>query len=209
MAGNEIVPQGQHRRLGNVTIEDAQLMFRNFAGEEGPYNAAGDRSFSIRLTPEQAEMLLKDGWNVKTRPPREEGDSEMYYIKVAVSFKNRPPTVVIVTQRWNSQTKAFEPARTSLPEDFVDLVDSLDIAKADLVLNPYRWNVRGETGIKAYLKSIYITVQQDDLELKYAQIPEVDQRGNLLEIASAPHEAFDPDEIVIEEEDIIYDEEQN
>ena len=206
MTGTAVATTGQHRRLGNVTIEDAQLMFRNFAGEEGPYNAAGDRSFSIRLTPEDAQMLLKDGWNVKTRPPREEGDDEMHYIKVAVSYKNRPPTVVIVTQRWNRQTQAFEPARTTLPEDFVELVDSLDIAKADLVLNPYRWNVRGETGIKAYLKSIYITVQQDDLELKYAQIPEVDQRGNLMEIGSAPHEAFDPDEVVIDEEDI-YEEE--
>lgn len=206
MAGNELVSQ-RPQRLGNVTIEDAQLMFRNFAGEEGPYNAKGDRSFSIRLRAEDAESLKADGWNVKTRPPREEGDDEMHYLKVAVSFKNRPPTVVIVTQRWNHETKSFEPARTTLPEDFVELVDSLDIAKADLVLNPYRWNVRGETGIKAYLKSIYITVQQDDLELKYAQIPEIDQRGNLREIGSAPHEAFDPDEIIIEEEDIDYVEE--
>lgn len=202
MAGNEIVSQ-RPQRLGNVTIEDARLMFRNFAGEEGPYNAKGDRSFAIRLTPEQAAVLSADGWNVKTRPPREEGDEEMHYMKVAVSYKNRPPNVVMVTQRFNRETQKFEPARTSLPEELVDLVDSLDIAKADLILNPYRWNVRGESGIKAYLKSLFITVQQDDLEMKYAAIPEFDPTGKPLEIAATAHQAFDPDEIIIEEEDVL------
>lgn len=198
MTSNALVPQ-QQQRLGNVTIENARLKFRNFAGDPGPYNEAGDRSFAVVLPPAVAEQMQRDGWNVKSRPPREEGDQEEYHVSVKVSYAKRPPNIVIVTMVWNPQTKDFEPRRTSLPEDLVDLVDSLDIAKADLILNPYRWNMRGNTGVKAYLKSLFITVQQDELEMKYMSIPELGPSANPLQIAA---EAFDPDEIIIPEEEI-------
>lgn len=200
---NALVPQ-QHQRLGNVTVEDARLLFRNFAGEEGPYNAKGERSFAVALDPETAAQMKAAGWNVKSRPPREEGDEELNYISVAVKYGNRPPIIVMVTMRYNRETQDFEPAKTTLPEELVELVDSLDIAKADLILNPYRWTMNGKSGVKAYLKSLYITVQQDELEVKYAAVPELDMRGRPLEIAAAAYDdgSFDPDEIVIEEEDI-------
>ena len=45
----------------------------------------------------------------------------------------------------------------------------IEIQKADLTVRPYTWTMRGsgKTGIKAYVKSLYITMLEDPLELKY------------------------------------------
>jgi hypothetical protein len=143
-----------------VTIENAQLVFKNFAGAEGQYNAAGDREFSVILDPENATLMEKAGWNVKYLKAREEGDSPTPYLPVKVSFKVRPPTVVVITSS----------ARTRLDENSIETLDWAEIEKADLIVTPYAWTVGSKTGIKAYLKSLYVTVVEDELELKYAQM---------------------------------------
>ena len=59
---------------GQLMIENAKIIFRNFAGKEGMYNAEGDRNFCVLLEDDLAEQLVKDGWNVKTLRAREEDD---------------------------------------------------------------------------------------------------------------------------------------
>jgi hypothetical protein len=141
-----------------VLIEDARLIFLNFAGKETQYNRAGSRNFCVVLPKEDAEQLALDGWNVRMLAVKEEGDEEVYYLPVEVSFKNRPPRVVMLTSR----------ARTNLDEDGVEVLDYADIEKADLIVNPYEWSANGKHGIKAYLKSLFVTIAEDALERKYA-----------------------------------------
>lgn len=143
-------------------IEDAQLVFRNFAGKEDQYTRAGDRSFSVILDPKTAETMAKDGWNVKQLRGDEEEPGD-YYIQVAVSYKNRPPKVVMMTST----------SRTMLNEENVEVLDYADIRTADLIATAYHWDVNGKTGIKAYLQSLFVTIEEDELERKYA-INEVD-----------------------------------
>jgi hypothetical protein len=139
-------------------IEDAQLIFRNFEGKEGQYNRKGDRNFSVILPMDVAQVMLADGWNVKFLAAREEGDEEAAYITVAVNFKNRPPRVVMLTSR----------ARTNLDEDTVEVLDWANIEKADLICRAYDWIVGDKSGVKAYLQSLFVTIEEDALERKYA-----------------------------------------
>lgn len=145
-------------------IEDANIIFRNFVGKEGMYNAEGDRNFAVVLPPDVAEQMLEDGWNVKFLKSRDDdaetGDA---YLSVAVSYRNRPPHVVMLTSN----------SRTNLTEDTIDALDWAEFENVDLIANAYRWEVNGKTGIKAYLKSMYVTIREDALQLKYAVDPEV------------------------------------
>lgn len=161
MVGNAVA-NGRPRDLGNITIEGARILFRNFSGKEGQYNREGDRNFALVLDNADAVQMLADGWNIKYLKPREEGDEPQAYMQVAVSYKSRPPRVVMITSR----------GRNNLDEDMVDILDWVDIAKVDVIVNPYQWAVSGKSGIKAYLKTIFITIQEDELELKYADVPD-------------------------------------
>ena len=139
-------------------VEDARLVFRNFSGKEGQYNREGDRNFSVILDPEAAQEMLADGWNVKFLASREDGEPDTPYIQVAVNFSNRPPRVVMITST----------ARTHLNEDSVAVLDWADIKVCDLIARAYDWTVNGKSGTKAYLQSMFITIEEDELERKYA-----------------------------------------
>lgn len=138
-------------------VEDARIIFRNFAGKEGPFNSEGDRNFCVILDPEVGKQMLNDGWNVKYLASREDGVEDTPYIQVRVNFKQRPPRVVMITST----------SRTSLKEDAVDTLDWADIQTADLICRGYEWSVNGKTGIKAYLQSLFVTIEEDALERKY------------------------------------------
>lgn len=139
-------------------VEDAQIIFRNFTGKEGQYNRQGDRNFAVILPEEIAVQMLEDGWNVRYLEAREEGEVPTPYIQVAVNFKNRPPRVVLLTAT----------SRTQLDEDSVEVLDWADIRTADLIARGYDWDVNGKTGTKAYLQSLFVTIEEDALEQKYA-----------------------------------------
>ena len=187
------------RRLGPVTIENARIIFRNFSGKEGQYNREGDRNFAVVLQPEDAERMEADGWNVKYLKAREEDEGPTPYIQVSVSYKSRPPKIVLISYRGNPPEKV----RTTLPEpdaefDLVSMLDFADFANVDLSLNPYQWSVNGNTGVKAYLRQLFATIQRDELEFKYDDIPEIGGAPDMLQITdgSDPGELDDEDEVV-------------
>lgn len=178
----------RRRQLQPVTIENAQLIFRNFTGREGQYNDEGVRSFGCILPEDVAEAMKEDGWNVKYLKPREEGDLPKPWLPIAVSYRNRPPRVVLIAKKHNPQTGELDQVRTAIGEDLVMMLDFADMENVDLIVNPFQWgpNAMGNTGVKAYLKSIYVTIRMDALEEKYAAIPEVEYGEEMLQIEAGP-----------------------
>lgn len=150
-----------------VLLEDYTLIFKNFEGKEGQYNRKGDRNFAVLLDVDTANRLDRDGWNVKALKAREEGDPEQPYLPVSVNFSGRPPHIVMITSR----------GRTELDEAKVEMLDWADIETVDLIINPYNWEVNGKSGKKAYLKSMFVTIREDALDLKYAHIDDVPARA--------------------------------
>lgn len=146
--------------LRNLKIEDARILFRNFAGNETRYNREGNRNFCIVIDDiDTAENLKADGWNIKPLAPRDEDEEIKYYIQATVSFKVMPPKVWMVCGG----------RKVLLTEDTISLLDSADIMNVDVILRPYFWDIgNGKTGIKAYVKTMYVTIEEDEFASKYA-----------------------------------------
>lgn len=154
------------KRLNNLLLENVRIMFRNFAGNPTKFDpVGGKRDFCVAIEDEEtAEKLATDGWNVKYLKGNEELDlPPLAYLKVKVNFDGRyPPTCVMITHK----------GRTTLTEDLVSILDWSDILSVDMILNPSYWEVGDKSGVTAYLKSIYVTILEDELSLKYAYLPE-------------------------------------
>ena len=136
-------------KLPLLKLEDVRLKFRNFAGREKKYNRAGDRNFCV---------VIDEGWNVRVSTPREEGDAPESTIQVAVRFDNFPPNIYMITRR----------GQTRLDEEAVEALDYAEIRHVDLIINPSRWKTNGKTGIKAYLRTMYVVIDEDEFAEKYA-----------------------------------------
>lgn len=147
----------------NIVIENARIGFKNFSGKEGQYNPPGRRNFCVFFDDEElVNKLIEDGWNIRFLNPRDEDEKPQPYLQVAVTFKNFPPKIVIVTSG----------GKTTISEEDVNMLDWAEIKNVDLIIRPYNWNVNGKSGVKAYLKTAYVTIEEDEFESKYMDVPD-------------------------------------
>lgn len=145
---------------GILQIDDARIIHRNFAGAGSKFNREGDRNFSLVIDCEEtANALIEDGWNVKIKPPQEEGDVPFMFLPVKVKFNDKGPAVYL-------QSGDAKPVR--LDEDSVECLDNVDILSVDLDIRPYDWELpSGKTGRSAYLQSICVMQRVDRFASRY------------------------------------------
>lgn len=144
-----------------LEFEDAKIIFKNFSGKEKKFNREGDRNFTVIIPDEEMAIRLKnDGWNVRQLRSRSEDEPGDYALQVTVSYKGRPPRVVLIAHG----------KQTVLDEQSINVMDYADIERVDLVVNPYNWEANGKVGVKAYLRSMYVTLVEDKFAAKYADM---------------------------------------
>lgn len=144
-------------RRPEIQIDDTRLVFRNFSGEEKRYNEKGRRNVCVILPDQVAEDLDADGYNIKRLKPRDDEEQGPAYIKVNVGYSGgKPPHIVMITSR----------GRTALDEATVGALDFAEIIKCDLIFSPYQ----REDSVTAWLKTMFVTIEEDALEARYADV---------------------------------------
>jgi len=141
-------------------FDKAKLIFKNFEGREGKFNAKGVKGFSVEIPDEKvAQAMLKDRWNVKYPNPREdEEEVRNPHLPVAVNFSIKPPRVIMITSS----------GKTQLNESTIEMLDWADIKNVDLIVRGFEWSTNDKSGVKAYLKTMYVTLEEDELDRRYA-----------------------------------------
>jgi len=144
---------------GYLEINDARIIWKNFSGRGDRFNREGDRNFNLVIpTQEDCDRLLADknefgdSWNVKIKPPREEGDVPFMHMLVKVKFNGRGPNVYLVSG--NKQV--------ALNEDTISCLDDIDIMSVDLDIRPYDDKLpNGASFRTAYLSAMRVYQRVD------------------------------------------------
>lgn len=148
---------------GNLQIDDARIIFKNFEGRGDKFNREGDRNFSLRIfDTELADELVARGWNVRIKDGRDDDEGPFMRLPVKVKFNDRGPNVYL---------KSGE-RRIKLDEESIAMLDNIDIERIDMDIRPYNWEVNGRTGRTAYLESMEVTQQIDRFAARYAAMDE-------------------------------------
>ena len=158
----------QKKVTSNISISGAQLIFRNFQGKKTDFNEEGNRNFGVLLDEELAEKLAADGWRVRYLKPKDD-DPDQYeqaWLSVKVKFEPYPPIAVLINSR----------GKKTLSGETIDQLDWSRIKNCDLIIRPYNYPALAgrPAGVAAYLKAIYVTIDEDEFEKKYANIPDLD-----------------------------------
>ena len=144
---------------GILQIDDARLVYRNFAGAPSKFNREGDRNFAVVIPDEEIkDALIEEGYNVKIKPPRDEDDTPFMYLPVKVKFNDRGPNVYLQTGG----------VKNRLDEESISCLDRVDIMGVDLDVRPYDWEVNGKAGRTAYLQSMHVVQEVDRFAERFA-----------------------------------------
>lgn len=146
---------------GILQIDDARIIYRNFAGVGSKFNRDGDRNFAVIIPNQEiADELIEAGWNIKIKPPRDDQDMPFMYLPVKIKFNDRGPNVYLVTGN----------RRNPLNEETISCIDDIDISSVNLDIRPYDWGpVNGKYGRTAYLQAMEVIQEIDRFAARYAE----------------------------------------
>lgn len=177
---------------GNLNVENAALIFKNFSGDPTQVNpAGGKRTFALVLNEEYAAILSSNGWNVKVkelkdnyneddkamtvswndydRVYRGQFDNAMIYTEIVVNEASTYPPKIYKVTMLDGQKSMVE-----LPPAQYYRLDREELYNVDIVIHPYRHgrSIANPDAKKGYLNSMYaMSMPVSDFGGKYADVP--------------------------------------
>ena len=114
--------------------------------------------------------LMDQALNIKPmKNYDDDGADQLYHLPVAVSYRIRPPRIYMVT----GDGQRMPLRKTLMPEDSLEMMDNLEFSAVHLVVAISNYTVRGSSGKKAYLQSLFGHVAMDPLEEEYATVEDM------------------------------------
>lgn len=161
------------KRNEQIRLEGVKLCCRNFAGTK--FGNGSGRSFGVLIDMDLAQQLEKDGWtSVRYFPPYPDDPDDTPKPWLLVKFKygvnkigkKTGPNIVLINSR----------GKKKLDEETVDQLDWSLIKSCDIIAHPFAYpSMNGRNaGISTWLDALYVTVQEDEFEMKYSDLRDLD-----------------------------------
>lgn len=154
------------RNANLFKISSPEIFMINFAGRKSDANPQGHRQFAMKIpSQELADKMAEEGWSV-------------WYTKESEKY-GEPNPCITVEMRWHYEDdlkhlspKIYRCTRKNpegvlLTEDIVGDLEDDDIEDIVLWINPRRWTVNGKSGIKAYVHSMWLKVEDSNPSAKF------------------------------------------
>lgn len=130
-------------------LDDCRLKFKNFAGAEGMYNNAGERSFQLSLEPEDYEILKEKGFPVKAKQVE---DTTYFSMTVKLGWTNRDGSVYGPDIYLDANGK-----RTKIGPDEAGRLDKLGLTNVNMDVRLFHWTKGAKEGNSCWLNAMEAT----------------------------------------------------
>ena len=155
-------------RRDMMTIHNAEIGYSDFKGSR--YSPVfmlimnkGEITYKGITGYTDYDQLIEDGWRIE-RSKRDEDELIMW-----VTINMNPPQGVMPPSIYAVTGKKKE----KLNEDTLGILDSADVSKFDVTLNP--WPRKDGEGYTAYLKTLFAFLYEDPLMAEYGMYDEDNQ----------------------------------
>lgn len=157
---------GEERKwIDDLEIENANIKwaFSHFDGRQDTFNDEGQHNFQVIIDEEHAKDLMAEGWPIKVKDGREEGDPPEYLLKVNISYRFEAPQIYLI--KGNRKYRADE-------SDLSD-IKRATCEQIDVIIQPSPWVHGRESGISAYAKEMYVKIKESRFGAAYADYESV------------------------------------
>lgn len=121
--------------IDTVTLENVEIVHRNFLGEKAHY-------IEILLSQANAKTLIANGWDVY---------SHSSILRIHISFDIFRPCIFLITKQGKSRIGSREE---------LAILSDIKFKTVDVIIGPYKFKEGTTTDIKASVRSMYATIEE-------------------------------------------------
>lgn len=142
---------------GDLRIENAVIFKTNFEGRPTDFvPQGGRRTFLLALSRDMADVMSEEGWNVKYREPRVEGDDPLIFTEIVVNMDSKWPPKVVLYSDFHGRK-----SHNDLDGETIKQLDYIEMANVDLIIHPRKHDRSSQYSIKGYANDIRVVQAPD------------------------------------------------